>query len=76
MVGEQCLNIVCSCADGAGTQISAHHQAKPDYTAISTRLIFDTKRHMYPSVISDSDFQPFCTHTLSSASLDKISIDI
>lgn len=41
------------------TQISAHHQAKLDYAAISTILIFDTKRHMYCSIIRDSIFSHF-----------------
>ncbi len=49
---------VC-CAGSAGTQISAHHQAKLDYGAISTILIFDTKRHMYCRIISDSIFSHF-----------------
>lgn len=49
---------VC-CADSAGTQISAHHQAKLDYGAISTILIFDTKRHVYCSFISDLIFRHF-----------------
>lgn len=59
MDGEQCLNIQCGCADSADIQISAHHQAKLDYGAISTMLIFDTERHVYCSIISDYIFSHF-----------------
>lgn len=59
MVGEQCLNIQCSCADNAAAQISAHHQAKLDYGAITTILIFATTRHMDCSAVTDSIFSHF-----------------